>query len=966
MIPKATEDTITSLLRDELIKLGVKAELFPSVTTPSGLRKPDILCSNGGSYPLEAKYYARDLFSAIAKVQNDYLKHHELLNIKGGFAILYPEVLSNPMEADAVKDLAKKVQFKLVAMFPPEDPRPFKSYDGKLGEVAYVLAGLVLTPTNIPEPSIDIIIKSLREAAMQLLAGLRHLTSKDLLGFFGGEDVFKNILQYEEDKYPVEELKMGTAYLLVNQILFYHAISRFRPGFEPIDIDHIREPKDLKQYFSKVMEVNYKTVFSYDVATLLPPQFTEEVKTIVSVIQAVSPEKVGSDLLGTIFHDLIPFETRKNVAAFYTNVLAAELLASLSIDTPDARVDDLSVGSGGLIVAAYRRKRRLLGAPISQDTHKQFVEKDLLGVDVMPFAANTAACNLALQAPQFFTDKVRVAIWDSTDLRPGKVIPSVAELKRVLSGQTFIEAFYGQTEQKGVVALDKKKPEEIKLDYCDTIIMNPPFTRQERIPENYKKILNVRFKDYKEYLAGQFGYYGYFVLLADSFLRENGKMALVLPATVLRVKSCEGLRRMWSERYHIEYIITTSYRSAFSESVMFREILLVAEKNPYLEGLRTAVIGLKKLPTSFEEARDMAEIIRQADSNSNNDVMEIRFYSTQELRSDTENWYKYVTVGGDVLQDTMAILVGSVLLRPFGDVIAAEQSEILRGIETARGGQVQALTILHDEKKAIKSTDVWVFKDIDGKNVIAKHRFLGATVKIPLESLKPAMRRVSQMNKIDVTEELDYVIAGSFPGLRGFLEMSLGKVKGIEFMNGWKSFVRGRLGNLALVRRMDLSAPGTIQLAFYSDKPMAPPGVAWTVFLEPKKAALLALWANSTFNLIQLLLNRKETRGAFMQVDKYVLSKLLVPDLSKLSKNDIKSLLEVFGDIKDVEFPCVMEQLRDKYQPRKRIDACWFRVLGFAGNPDELLDRLYGALFDEIDSLRKLMAEGSEVDKEEP
>ena len=103
-----------------------------------------------------------------------------------------------------------------------------------------------------------------------------------------------------------------------------------------------------------------------------------------------------------------------------------------------------------------------------------------------------------------------------------------------------------------------------------------------------------------------------------------------------------------------------------------------------------------------------------------------------------------------------------------------------------------------------------------------------------------------------------------------------------------------------------------------------------------------------------------------MQVDKYVLSKLLVPDLSKLSKNDIKSLLEVFGDIKDVEFPCVMEQLRDKYQPRKRIDACWFRVLGFAGNPDELLDRLYGALFDEIDSLRKLMAEGSEVDKEEP
>jgi hypothetical protein len=57
---------------------------------------------------------------------------------------------------------------------------------------------------------------------------------------------------------------------------------------------------------------------------------------------------VRGDLLGTIFHDLIPFETRKSVAAFYTNVLAAELLAWLAIDRPDAKVADFAVGSGGL------------------------------------------------------------------------------------------------------------------------------------------------------------------------------------------------------------------------------------------------------------------------------------------------------------------------------------------------------------------------------------------------------------------------------------------------------------------------------------------------------------------------------------------------------------------------------------------------------------------------------------------
>jgi len=94
MIPKATENTISSLLRDELQRLGVRVELFPRITTPAGSREPDLLCVDAGTYPVEAKFTERDLVQAIAKVQNDYLKHHRVLGIKGGFAILYPEELA--------------------------------------------------------------------------------------------------------------------------------------------------------------------------------------------------------------------------------------------------------------------------------------------------------------------------------------------------------------------------------------------------------------------------------------------------------------------------------------------------------------------------------------------------------------------------------------------------------------------------------------------------------------------------------------------------------------------------------------------------------------------------------------------------------------------------------------------------------------------------------------------------------
>jgi len=41
--------------------------------------------------------------------------------------------------------------------------------------------------------------------------------------------------------------------------------------------------------------------------------------------------------LGKVFHELIPFEVRKAVAAFYTNNEAAEILAQLAIEMADAR-----------------------------------------------------------------------------------------------------------------------------------------------------------------------------------------------------------------------------------------------------------------------------------------------------------------------------------------------------------------------------------------------------------------------------------------------------------------------------------------------------------------------------------------------------------------------------------------------------------------------------------------------------
>ncbi|MCD6513324.1 MAG: N-6 DNA methylase, partial [Candidatus Odinarchaeota archaeon] len=581
-IPKPTENTVTAFLKDELEKFGVKAIPFASIHTPAGRREVDILCENAGLYPIEAKFTENELLTAISKIQNDYLKYHRELGIKGGFAILYPSKLSEPIPIEVLKEMLKTLKFKVILIFLPEDTRKnFTVYEGTLTEIAQKLSKQILTPPKYIEPNIEWIIKSLRESANYITVGLKHLAGKQLEEIFGGEHVFKNILNYEEErKYPVEELRLASAYLLVNQLLFYHVLSR-KLDFPEIETDQLRTPSQLNQYFKSVLTVNYRAIFSYDVASKIPKRYVDIVKIIIDVIKSISPEKIGGDLLGTIFHDLIPLDVRKYVAAFYTNVLAANLLAWLAIDHYNAKVADFAVGSGGLLVAAYRRKKYLLEAErkeFSQKMHELFIEQ-LLGVDVMPFAASVAASHLALQSPEYHTNKVNIAIWDSTELKPNMKIPSIAGLKTILRGQTNLDMFIEEGKHvKGVVRLGEEEPEEIILTKYDVIIMNPPFTRQERIPEDYKKLLYDRFEDYKDYLHGQLGYYGYFILLADRFLKENGRLAFVLPAAFLRVKSASGIRKFLSENYNIEYIITGKKRLNFSESTWRREILFIARK----------------------------------------------------------------------------------------------------------------------------------------------------------------------------------------------------------------------------------------------------------------------------------------------------------------------------------------------------------------------------------------------------
>jgi hypothetical protein len=592
MSGRAVENTITGYLREELDKIGVKSGQFISFKSEAGDRiEPDIVIENGTRHVVQAKMGDP---SAMIEAMSDVYNSIKYLHVHGGFAVVYPRSLRKSMPMDVLKKFAYTIQSNAIAIFGPTDPRPILTFKGTLLELVRWISDQILYPPAYVEPDIDKTIRILRDLAEYLTFGMRKLKRKELEQIFGGESVFENILQYKSDEYPVNEMRRAAAYLLINQVMFYDILSKLEPKrYLEIEEDRLKYPSELLGYFRKVLDVDYAATFGFNVVGRLTTKNLKEVRALIKNVRALAPEKIThrQDLLGQLFHNLIPLDVRKPVAAYYTNIPIAHLLATIAIYEKDARVIDLAVGSGGLLVGAYQSKKSIFleeREEFRSELHRKFVEEDLTGIDIMPFAAHLAAINLSLQGPTFLTQKVRIALWDSTELKPAIVIPSVSkELKNAYKNPT-LDMFQdgepkieeGSFIYKGSVTPEGTGGEQIRLEKVDTVIMNPPFTRQERIPHAYKKRIESNLFEYRSLLHGQLGLYAYFILLADKFLKDGGKMALVIPATVLRIQSCEGIRKLLTERYQVEHIITTWYRAAFSEATEFREILLVATKLP--------------------------------------------------------------------------------------------------------------------------------------------------------------------------------------------------------------------------------------------------------------------------------------------------------------------------------------------------------------------------------------------------
>jgi type I restriction-modification system DNA methylase subunit len=137
----------------------------------------------------------------------------------------------------------------------------------------------------------------------------------------------------------------------------------------------------------------------------------------------------------------------------------------------------------------------------------------------------------------------------------------------------------------------------LHLEKVDVVIMNPPFTSCDNLPSDYKTELKSRFATpsaYAKCLTGKISFQAYFLLLADRFLKDGGRIAFVMPFMTLVGKAFNKLDNYILQNFRIKYIVYGIGRSAFSDNTALTELLFIAEKKKPSKKETFVIIATKK------------------------------------------------------------------------------------------------------------------------------------------------------------------------------------------------------------------------------------------------------------------------------------------------------------------------------------------------------------------------------------
>jgi len=467
---------------------------------------------------------------------------------------------------------------------------------------------------SIPAADLD-------EAVAILDDGARHAGAR----LYGSPGTLARVAEVFGAPPGDEPANMG-ALVMINAMVFQERLASINPDVRPLEATRERghiSKAILIGVWDAILEDDYWPIFQMarDIASKLTDVESSDVldECARTAEQLLAMGIVGRhDLAGRIFNRLV--SDRKFLAAFYTSIPAATLLAGLALmpnrwphvnwadltELRKFRIIDPSCGTGTLLMAAHRQivdnHRFAAGESASMaELHKALMEEIVFGADVVQSAIHVTAATLAAMSPAIKFDQMNLHTLKIGVDQSGAI--QLGSLDWLLAPQ--LQSFFSTTEEQigaksGITGVLIPRPS------VDLVISNPPYTRRGSdsgheeaitrifsLPEGDRESQEKIARRTSELLRGTpanqtAGHGSSFAVLADRLVKPGGRVALVLPVTCLAGESWEGIRSMLSSRYQVEFVVSShdpdlrsmSYDTHIAEVLLVARLLKEAEPPP--------------------------------------------------------------------------------------------------------------------------------------------------------------------------------------------------------------------------------------------------------------------------------------------------------------------------------------------------------------------------------------------------
>lgn len=243
-------------------------------------------------------------------------------------------------------------------------------------------------------------------------------------------------------------------------------------------------------------------------------------------------------------------------------------------------------------------------------------------------------------------------------------------------------------------------------------------------------------------------YFSYFMYQADKFLDEGGRIATVLPATVLNKMTESGVREMLIDEYTVEYLFAREDALNFSEDTGVREVMLIAQKGQQRDSKATYVsldeLGLDgpTITTAIDEV-SRVEIGETRTVSSNN--VRATVWQIPNKQLDTHNLFSpFAAHNRDLIQLWREIQEHHQNLTRVADLNTG----------LTRGGSSHPWTAgcIGGPESYLRNSDIWRIVDSNETEITAKHRPLEEEITIPREALEPYLLRKQYRKHLGITD----------------------------------------------------------------------------------------------------------------------------------------------------------------------------------------------------------------------